>query len=182
MLAQFGETEFSNGMEAFGHRLRLAEGPLDLQWHHCSVTAEFLGDFYALRCTATGLDAHDARHSIGYLANELMENAVKFRAPGDILIHSSLEGTRFEIRVVNLIDETTSSRFQPLLTELTSRDAGELLIERIEANAEDASSGGSGLGLLTLMNDYGARLGWTFSRDNPAGAIRLETLAALDLA
>jgi hypothetical protein len=181
MLAHFGETESSNGTEAFGHRLRLAEGPLELQWHHCSVTAEFLGDFYALRCAATGLDAHEARHSIGYLANELMENAVKFRAPGDILVLSSLEGARFEIRVINLIDEATSARFRPLLTELTCRDPGELLIERIEANAEDASSGGSGLGLLTLMNDYGARLGWTFSRENGTDAIRLEILAALDL-
>jgi hypothetical protein len=182
MLAQFGDIQSSNGAEAFGHRLRLADGPLDVQWHHCTITAEFLGDLYALRCAATGLDAHDARHSIGYLANELMENAVKFRTPGDILVQSSLQGARFEIRVINLIDEATSARFQPLLGELTSRDPGELLIERIEANAEDASSGGSGLGLLTLMNDYGARLGWTFSRDKPAGAIRLETLAALDLA
>jgi hypothetical protein len=155
---------------------------LELNWHHCSVTAEFLGDFYALRCAAVSLDAHDARHSIGYLANELMENAVKFRAPGDILIESSLAGSRFELRISNLIQEATSARFQPLLAELTSRDPGELLIERIEANAEDAASGGSGLGLLTLMNDYSARMGWIFSPDIASNTVRLETFAALDLA
>ena len=74
-----------------------------------------------------------------------------------------------------------ASRFQSLLSELTARDPGELLIERIEANAADETSSGSGLGLLTLMNDYGARLGWNFS-DAPAdGTVVLSTHASLTL-
>jgi hypothetical protein len=70
-----------------------------------------------------------------------------------------------------------------MLAELTASDPGELLIARIEANAADAGASGSGLGLLTLMNDYGARLGWIF-HDAGAGAggpIGLDTFAALDL-
>ena len=179
MTMRFGDVDLSNGAAAFGHRLVLADGPLELNWHHCSVTAEFLGDIYALRCATNGFDAHDARHSIGYLANELMENAVKFRAPGEIVVHSSLDGSRFEMRVINLIAPETSDRFQLLLAEIAERDPGELLIERIEANAENPSSSGSGLGLLTLMNDYSAQMGWIFA--DADGAIRLETIAALDL-
>lgn len=182
MIVNFGDTELRNEAAAFRNRLRLADGPIDLNWQHCSVTSEFVGEFFGLHCRRAKLDYNEARHGIGYLVNELLENALKFRAPGDIVIDSSLDGNCFEIRVTNRIDDATSERFQPLLAELTTRDAGELLIERIEANAEDAAATGSGLGLLTLMSDYGARLGWRFSRQPATPYIQLETFAALDLA
>lgn len=177
----FGITDLRNGPAAFGNRLLLADGPIDLAWHHCGTTSEFLGEFFALSHAKNGRDYNEARHSIGYLVNELLENAVKFRAPGDILVESSLEGGLFEIKVTNLIGPETAERFKALLADLTARDPGELLIERIEANAADSSSGGSGLGLLTLMSDYGARLGWTFRDAAEGGQVRLETFAALDL-
>lgn len=180
MRTRFGNIEFSNGQSAFSSTLRLAEGPIDLSWHHCSTTSEFLGEMYALR-VAGRLDFNEARHSIGYLVNELLENAVKFRSPGDIVIESSLDGGLFEIKITNLISEETSTGFKGMLVEVTSRDPGDLLIEKIEANAADASSKGSGLGLLTLMSDYGVRLGWTFEKDAEGEPIRLETYAALKL-
>jgi len=62
-----------------------------------------------------------------------------------------------------------------------ARDPGELLIERIEANAAEPFGSGSGLGLLTLMNDYGARLGWTFRQETPEDPILLHTFAELAL-
>jgi hypothetical protein len=178
----FGETTLTVSDRAFGQRLLLAEGPLELDWQHCSVTSEFLGDLFAMRAARDGLDDNDVRHSIGYLANELLENAVKFRHPGDIAIDARLEGRRFALRVTNLVSPETAIRFKALLAEITSRDPGELLIEKIEANAENPDTSGSGLGLLTLLSDYGARLGWRFETDAPSGAIRLETFAVLDWA
>jgi hypothetical protein len=183
MLKSFGRTYFRNDAGAFATRIRLADGPLSLAWHHCAATADFLGDFFALR-RATSQQAYtETRHGIGYLINELLENAVKFGEPGDIIIESALDGDLFEVKFVNSISPGTARRFQEMLAELTARDPGELLIARIEANAADAGTSGSGLGLLTLMNDYGARLGWIF-HEAGAGAgepIGLETFAALDL-
>ena len=67
-----------------------------------------------------------------------------------------------------------------LLGEITAGDPGEMLIKRIEANA--AGAGGSGLGLLTLMSDYGARLSWKFQPNGtPNGPVYTETLARLRL-
>ncbi len=181
MLTRFGEIDFSNSRSAFAYTLRLAEGALDLSWHHCGTTAEFLGEIFALRVATARFDYNEARHSIGYLVNELLENAVKFRSPGDIVIESSFDGGLFEIRVTNLIGEETATRFKLMLARITSRDPGEMLIERIEANAAGASPGGSGLGLLTLMSDYGVRLGWTFDPRAEDNATRLQTYAALKL-
>ena len=70
---------------------------------------------------------------------------------------------------------------QMLIEDLTTRDPGDLLLERIEANAADETSSASGLGILTLMNDYGARMGWHFSDALTSGASVLRTQASLSL-
>ena len=181
MEATFGQVELTNSESAIANRIRLADGPLGLAWQHCGVTSEFLGDFFALRRAGDGGDYNEARHSIGYLANELLENAVKFRQGDGIELEASLDGGRFEMCIRNRIDEKTARTFQELLAELTSRDPGDLLIERIEKNAENAHSSGSGLGLLTLMSDYGARLGWRFQHEAGTNTVRLDTYAALDI-
>jgi len=162
-------------------RLVFSDGPLELSWSHAGATAEFIGDFFAGLAAADGANENDARHSIGYLVNELVENAVKFRAPGDVELDASLRDRDFTLRLANLAEPATAARFETLLEEIVSRDPGELLIERIEANAEDPDAGGSGLGILTLMNDYGAALGWRFEQAGDA-PVRLETVATLALA
>lgn len=181
MSEQFGDTTRSNGPSAFAMRIVISEGPLGVSWQHASETCEFLGDVFALHHARTGADYNDARHSIIYLVNELLENAIKFRAPGDIRIDCSLEQGNFELTVSNDAAPEVATRFQALIEEITSRDPGELLIERIEANAADETSSASGLGLLTLMNDYGARLGWHFRPAGSGPAVALSTHAALTL-
>jgi hypothetical protein len=181
MAVIFGSTESINGPSAFSMGVVLHEGPLGVTWQHASATCEFLGDVFALQHARAGMDYTEARHSIVYLVNELLENAIKFRMPGDIEIKGSLEDGNFEVTVTNRTATETAGKFQGLLAELTTRDPGELLIERIEANAADETSSGSGLGILTLMNDYGARMGWHFS-DAPRGeAVVLVTRASLTL-
>lgn len=181
MAISFGEMESSNSPSAFSMGVVLSEGPLGVSWQHASATCEFLGDIFAMQHSKAGMDYNEARHTIIYLVNELLENAIKFRIPGDIEVSGSLENGNFEVTVTNHLAPDKAGKFQELLAELTTRDPGELLIERIEANAADENSSGSGLGILTLMNDYGARLGWQFS-DAPTGAaVVLSTRAALIL-
>jgi len=43
-----------------------------------------------------------------------------------------------------------------------------------------AESGGSGLGLITMANDYGAKLGWKFD-DLGDGACRVTTQVRLEI-
>lgn len=180
-MKQFGSTEHSNDAGAFGLDVVISDGPLGVSWQHASETCEFLGDVFALRHARNGADYTDARHSIIYLVNELLENAIKFRVPGSIRVRCSLQDGNFELTVSNDTSPDVANRFQSLIEEIISRDPGELLIERIEANAADENSSGSGLGLLTLMNDYGARLGWDFRASTSGAAVTLSTHAALTL-
>jgi hypothetical protein len=181
MKKTFGASETQTAGLQSPLRLRFFDGPLELSWAHCGATAEFLGEFNAGLAGAQKLDANDARHSIGYLSNELLENAVKFRAGGDVSLTTSMDDATFTLHLGNETAPATAERFEALLVELTSRDPGDLLIERIEANAADPDAGGSGLGILTLMNDYGAEIGWTFTQERPGANVHIETVAALTL-
>lgn len=55
------------------------------------------------------------------------------------------------------------------------------LIQQLEANAADPQSTGSGLGLLTLISDYGARFAWIFSPADQADVASLEICASLPI-
>ncbi|MBS8262586.1 ATP-binding protein [Roseibium polysiphoniae] len=177
---QFGTPTLTNSADAKCIRIVISSDAIDLSWHHCGTTSDFISEFFSKACDSD-IDANDAHHSINYLINEILENAIKFRYTDDIVITGSLEMNSFEICITNTVNSDTAERFQEVLSELLSRDPGELLLEKIEQNAMDMSSGGSGLGLLTLMNDYDARLGWAFDKVPEQSQVRLATVAALTL-
>jgi hypothetical protein len=179
--------------ETFGHsapmpaqleqsmRIVIHAEQLELKWSHCSASADFLSQYYA-GVLATGRNAsqlRDLSHGISYLANELIENAVKFRSEGDVEFVAGMDGGEFVLCIRHCIAPETSGRFKKLLKELTAGDPGDLLIQRIEANALGTGSG-SGLGILTLMNDYGARLTWRFASADQSST-HLETVARLPI-
>lgn len=180
MVEDFGETAATNGNEATRFCVTLMAEPLELSWHHCGVTSDFIGEYFSRAC-GKDIDANDARHSISYMLNEILENAIKFRHGGNVEIRSSLEAGTFEIQILNRIDPETATKFQGHLKTLLEREPGELLLERIEENALDPDSTGSGLGLLTLMSDYGARLGWSFVSERVSEGVELTTYASLRL-
>lgn len=180
MVEEFGETAASNGGGATRFCLRLMAEPLELSWHHCGVTSDFIGEYFSRAC-GQNVDPVDARHSISYMINEILENAVKFRHGGDVEINSSLENDTFEIQIMNRIDPQTAAGFRDHLAKLLEREPGELLLERIEENALNPESTGSGLGILTLMSDYGARLGWSFATGRVSEGVELTTYASLRL-
>ena len=181
MMQTYGYTDYARSASSSTNKLSFHDGPLQMTWQHCSLTAEFLGEFFAVQARLRKLDENEARYNIAYLANELLENVVKFRVRGAIELETCIEDRTFRFMVSNWIAPETAGKFQATLRELLARDPGELLIERIEANAAEPFGSGSGLGLLTLMNDYGARLGWTFRQETPEDPILLHTFAELAL-
>lgn len=179
MTTLFGTTDLAIGMRENVSRVRLFDGPLELIWHHCATTSDFIADLFALRFQSSRNDYKEVRHSIGYVINELVENAVKFRAAGEIMIEASMDAESFKVKISNLVTGEAASGFQSLLSEITIGDPSELLIQRIEANAADPKMESSGLGLLTLMSDYEARLAWIFSSADERDRIFLETYASI---
>ena len=82
----YGTPELLNASISAVTSLTLSDGPLDLQWKHSAMTADFIATMVALPYADRRTVHSQLRHSIDYLANELIENAVKFRQPGEIRI------------------------------------------------------------------------------------------------
>ena len=110
----------------------------------------------------------DAQGSISYVANELIENAVKFNL--EAASHQVKLGIYFlesseliaVIFATNTIDKTQAETFQTFIKKLLVSDPQELYLQQLESSAKDNDSTKSGLGFLTMINDYQARLGWKF--------------------
>ncbi len=161
MTTLFGTPDIAIGMKESVSRVRLFDGPLDLSWRHCATTSDFIADLFALRFQSSRNDYMEVRHSIGYLVNELIENAVKFRAPGEIVIEASMDSECFKLKVSNDVDGENASEFKSLLADITVGDPRDLLIQRIEANAANPDMSA----LRTRIADVDERLWRTAGLD-----------------
>ncbi|MCY4263527.1 MAG: ATP-binding protein [Gammaproteobacteria bacterium] len=162
-------------------RLQLFEGPLELAWKHCDITADFLGKLHAVWSGQADTDANEIRHNVSYIINEMLENAVKFSCSPCVELDTGLGHKKFLLRIVNAITRDSAMQFQELLNKMEKGDPSSLLIERLEFNAADPNLTGSGLGLLTLMSDYSVEFFWKFAETDDSEFINLEAHASLPL-
>ena len=130
---------------------------LDLvaHWKRCGITADWLAGFFAYDFEP---EARAAAASVRSTAiNELIENAAKFcddkLAPVAIAVRHHGDFVRLETR--NRCDGARAGRLRDALAALGG-DLDALFAARIERQEE---TGASGLGLLILKRDYGARVG-----------------------
>jgi hypothetical protein len=107
----------------------------------------------------------------------LLENAIKFKSinchyPVKFGIHfpNNLKENLKEINIIvftkNSIDEQNLEKFQEFVQQLLSFDTNELYINQIEKTTEADDNNTSGLGLLSIINDYSAKLGWKFDQES----------------
>ena len=151
--------------------------PIKQRWKNNLLSAHFVADYFS---TFLPLDAdHPSREkrirqgkgAVSYVANELLENAMKFN---NEMVKSRIKfGIHFieernaitaAIFANNSITIEGMEKFQFFIHELLTEDSNELYIRQVEQSAEDENNNASGLGLLTMINDYQALLGWKFEQ------------------
>ena len=162
---------------------------LQKRWRNSGLSANFMADYFSTFFPETDPESQEKqiiiKDSISYVANELIENAMKFSyAPNhySIFIHMYLYADKVIIYVMNSVDPTTIPAFQSHLQKLLSEDANKLYLQRLmfnaQADGELAMSGqtatatlngnappvdsDSGLGYLTILNDYEGNIAWKF--------------------
>jgi len=140
---------------AFDTELRLTFHPEEfpVHWRRPALTADFAASWF-------GNAGDGVADAISYALNELVENAIKFGTAGRVEVVAGLVGPELVLRVSNRLPKVDVPKLRALLEEMVSEDPWELIVRRVEANAEDPGSSRSGLGFLTLLTDYDARLGW----------------------
>ena len=107
------------------------------------------------------------KDAVKYIANELLENAMKFQAevvPFTAKIGFSLYEDKLVFCVTNGLTEEQIKPFQVLINRLLTEDPDDLYFEAMRSNAQKGMDAPSRLGLLSMLCDYSAKLGWKFER------------------
>ena len=145
--------------------------PLKQRWRNNGLSADFLADYLATFFPRNEDDPStierqaEIKSAVSYIANELLENAMKFNDetseyPIDIKLQLESDGVIFS--VANSIPPQAVGKFQAYIEHLLASEPSELYIQNLEKNAADDNCTDSGLGLLTMLSDYTAKIGWKF--------------------
>jgi hypothetical protein len=143
--------------------------PIQQRWRNNGLSADFLADYLSTFFPGEDSDSAERqaeiKDTISYIANELLENAMKFSyAPSQhaVSIDLYLEVDVITLYVTNSINPQTVEAFQQFIRRLLSEDIGELYMDQLTRNAEAENSTDSGLGYVTMLHDYGTTLAWKF--------------------
>lgn len=147
--------------------------PLKQRWKNNRLSAHFVADYFTNFLPVDEGNPSQIRRikeskaAVTYIANELLENAIKFNDESSKYkvkfgIHFLEEDQDVVVAIytVNSVQINQIEKLKAFIDELLScDDPGELYVRQIEKSVEEDTKA-SGLGLLTMMNDYSAKVGW----------------------
>ncbi|NEP11275.1 MAG: ATP-binding protein [Symploca sp. SIO2C1] len=144
------------------------------RWRNQRLSAHFMADYIGNFLPLDKDNPEEEKRikeikgAVSYIANELLENAMKFN------LESSNSKVKLGVHFLdtadlivamftkNSIDRNSAEKFQVFIQTLLACDPEEFYIQQVEASVEDENAEMSGLGFLTMINDYQAKLGWKF--------------------
>ncbi len=162
--------------------------PRNRRWKNYGLSADFLGDYFAAffpgdETSNSKINRRDTvKAAVSYIANELLENAVKYsdesnNLPISITLHLYEQDLIFH--VINYSDPETVGNYQRFIEALVAADPDEFYAQQLERTAMGESESSS-MGLLTMINDYGASFGWKFqSVESQDNTIQVSVMARL---
>jgi hypothetical protein len=163
--------------------------PLKQRWRNNGLSADFLADYFTTFFPSSQSDRAESdrqaeiKSAVSYIANELLENAIKFNdetSQYPISIHLQLHNDKLVFLTTNSISAEAAEKFKAFIQELMASDPNELYIHQLEKSAEDESNTISRLGILTMINDYLAEIGWKFETvQKEAEVITVTTMVQL---
>lgn len=149
--------------------------PLHSRWRNNGLSADFVGDyvttFLPAEYTMVSPERQtEVRHIVTYIANELLENAMKYHDRDldmPIGLRLELADDHITVIVTNGVHPEQAQRYRAFVEQLLQEDARDLIVRRLEDTAAGDGTKMSCLGLLTMINDYGAKLSWRFENHAP---------------
>ncbi len=148
-----------------------SSAPLRSRWRNNGLSADFLGDYVTTflpadgALPALGRRKNEVKHAVTYIANELLENAMKYHQPEveiPIRIHLELASDHIAVSVSNGASLVQAGRYKAFVEQLQEGDVDDMLLRQQEESAMSSDAAMSGLGLLTMISDYEVQLDWSF--------------------
>ena len=164
--------------------------PIKQRWRNNRLSAHFVADYLSSFLPVDEEDASsekrikESKGAVSYVANELLENAIKFNK--DDINYKVRFGIHFigetEVTAVifasNSVNPEGAKKLKEFIEEILDSDPNELYLQQLEKNAESESDT-SGLGLLTMINDYSAKIGWKFEPRPDSDTIIVTTVVQI---
>jgi hypothetical protein len=164
--------------------------PIKQRWRNNRISAHFVADYLSSFIPVDEEDASSEKRikqskgAVSYVANELLENSIKFNK--DDINYKVKFGIHFigqtEVTAVifasNSVNPEGANKLKEFIEEVLASDPNELYLQQLEKNAESESDT-SGLGLLTMINDYSAKIGWKFDRRSDSDTIIVTTVVQI---
>ena len=148
--------------------------PIENRWRNHGLSADFVAHYLSTFVPISDEIPENAerqailKSSVSYIANELIENAMKFNDHQAYIVQFSIrllmevDTLQVILQVSNSLTSESSHKFKDFIREFLSMDPQDFYINQMEASAEDDSGSASGLGLVTMVNDHESTLGWKF--------------------
>lgn len=140
--------------------------PIQELWQNNGLSADFLADYWAKFFPAENKQA-EIRDAICFISNELLENAMKFNCETSkcpIVIDLYCYPKELKFYVSNSVKPEFLTKFQDFIKKLLKQNTAKLYSHQLELNANNDNAQFSNIGLLTMINDYNARLAWKFKK------------------
>jgi hypothetical protein len=165
--------------------------PLQKRWENNELSADFIADYYknfhidqreSMGDTPDEMDTANLRDGVKYIANELLENAMKFQLR-DMGVAAKIALSLYDEEIVfsisNGVDTKQLAIFQAYIERFIASDPQALYFEVMRNSAKEENLNQSGMGLLSMVCDYGASLGWKFSPTDDPERMLVSTMVCL---
>ncbi|AFY54972.1 hypothetical protein Riv7116_2462 [Rivularia sp. PCC 7116] len=147
--------------------------PIEERWRNNGLSADYIAEYLTTVLNSDDNESGnenylaDIKSSASYIANELLENGMKYcneQTNHPVTFHIELASNEIRFFLENTVIPASADKLKEFIEELNSSDPDEFYIRQLEktaeADLEDNTS--SGLGFLSIINDYSAKLGWKF--------------------
>lgn len=171
----------------FPHSLSLKQ-----RWRNNGLSADFVADYLTTFFPASENEPDtferqmQLKAAVNYIANELIDNAMKFNnETSDYPVKFGLHllQNKLVLTSTNCVSSQVLAKFHEFLNELKGADDIEdLYIQHLEKGAIEESEE-SRLGILTMIKDYLATVGWKIEtiQKEPQEIVTLTTRVQLSL-
>ncbi|WP_017304222.1 DUF6272 family protein [Spirulina subsalsa] len=144
--------------------------PIQRRWKNNGLSANFVADYLV---TFLPFDRskkenykieRKIKESVNYIANELLENAMKFNhmksnLPIKFGVHTLEDnGLIIVLNVQNSIDACHYQKLRSFIDDILTIEPDDFYMQQLERSVEGDAA--PGIGLISMKNDYAAKLGW----------------------
>lgn len=162
--------------------------PRNQRWKVNGLSANFIADYVQIFSVYLPPASGDmnvpipilSKNAIKYITNEILENAMKFSdAQQAIQMTFHLHGNQMIFQTIHSTNPQNTENFKKFIHTLLNEEPENLYIRQMESHAAAVDGTYSGLGLLSLICDYSAKLGWKFETFEQSPSTLITTMVSL---